>query len=728
MASTSLSHFSLRPWPTADKKKPKNIREFVSRISIERGTFRNVPTEAELREEVEQQAQQVAQVDDDVMEGLSESEDDADADKSKSAWLARQDLLAQLEYAFNHSKLALEFVSLLISKEDPTRANKTMSHELREIAGIGTLGASMLKDSNMTVARLKDDTAVGTGWKLIGTSNMVNSVTASLEKLEEEMLLESRYWDDISAIRMAGFRICRLPHEPRTLAVRYGFPESAPMFYEQCTGPLRRSDDGSARLVTGPIGRGSKRLRVTIETNGRVTGITALFKRPADDAPIQRRVIEARITASSQEIWHELNREARMLLSLGVRVGEYSITWDVGHRSKVIITLEDQTETDNCPDLPHNLLADSLFKALFALKLNAHAQNYKRRTYPQPPAPNRTNPFPEYSILRPFIAHARHLNAFMELASFLDQLIHLLHSAGVTAATSTYTRHDHPNSLKGMVMPSRVTPRTLEFLASQVFLNKNLVFEVNMSPEARVQIQGGTYYMPHVYHRFAIVMPSRAPNQNQLQRQSGPNLGADANANGSNTATTAATTSSNIKQEPHQPPPLLPPPSFLEAAYPPPTETYSDHLAIMTYLKSAAARVLAAHLAASARRRLADQMRDDGDGEGGIGSISWAESMHGPAVTVDGHPERDVWVSIAYEGADPEDPRRRRLVLRLDSLWRARLHRHGHGNRGGIRGGSSGSGGRSTRSWAWNPYGGVVGGEAESPEDVVFGILTGEMM
>lgn len=98
MASTGLSHFSLRPWPTADKKKPKNIREFVSRISIERGAFRNVPTEAELRQEVEEQAQQVTQIDDDVvMEGLSESEDDADAEKPKSAWLARQEFVAQLE-------------------------------------------------------------------------------------------------------------------------------------------------------------------------------------------------------------------------------------------------------------------------------------------------------------------------------------------------------------------------------------------------------------------------------------------------------------------------------------------------------------------------------------------------------------------------------------------------------------------------------------------------------
>lgn len=613
-----------------------------------------------------------------------------------------------------------------------------MSHELRELIGIGTLGASKLKESNMAEARLKDDTAVGTGWKLLGIENMVDSVMASFDKLEEEMALESRYWDDISAIEQAGFRICRLPHEPQTLAVRFGFPESAPMFYEHCTGPLRRNEDGSARLVTGPIGRGFKRVRVAIETNGKVTGITALYKQPPDDAPIQRRVIEARNTASNQELWHEINREARMLLPAGVSVGEDSVTWDMGRRSKAIITLEDQGDADNCPELPQNLLAESILKALFALKLNVHAQNYKRRTYPQPPAANRTNPFPEYALLRPLIAHAKHLNAFKELAAFLDQLVHLLHRAGVTTASSTYTRPDFANAQKAIGSLAAPTPRLLEFLASQIFQNKNLVFEVNMSPEVRVQIQGATYYVPHVFHRFAISMPNRPQNQNQpqpqRQSQNGPNPSGvvDASANGSN-ATTG--TGSNTKQDPQQQQQQSRTPSFLESAYPPPTEAYSDYYPIMSYLQNAAKRVFAAHLAESAQRRLVDQMRDDDDEN--IGAISWTESMHGPAITMDGHPERDVWVSVAFVSKDDHDrdhdhdqeqedlPRRGRLSLCLHTRWlglSSRGSRRRDLERRPIAGGGIRT--RTARSWTWRPYG---GGERASPEDVCFRILMGEM-
>lgn len=102
MASTGLSHFSLRPWPTGDKK-PKHLNEFVTRISVERGGFHNVPTEAEIREEAkieEAQQQQLARLGgDDAMEDVSESEegDDADATKLKSAWVARQEFLMNLE-------------------------------------------------------------------------------------------------------------------------------------------------------------------------------------------------------------------------------------------------------------------------------------------------------------------------------------------------------------------------------------------------------------------------------------------------------------------------------------------------------------------------------------------------------------------------------------------------------------------------------------------------------
>lgn len=95
MASSGASPFSLRPWPIGERK-PKNIYEFITRVSNANGGFRNAPTEDELREQIQAQAQAGSSEDVD-MEGSSMSEEETETEKSKNVWAAKQEAYSHLE-------------------------------------------------------------------------------------------------------------------------------------------------------------------------------------------------------------------------------------------------------------------------------------------------------------------------------------------------------------------------------------------------------------------------------------------------------------------------------------------------------------------------------------------------------------------------------------------------------------------------------------------------------
>lgn len=108
----SASPFSLRPWPTGDKK-PKNLGEFVARVNAEPGGFRSV-TEAKLREEIreleERQDDDAADNDASAGDASSAADDDDDEEgDTKDALVAREEFLRNCELVFllDHPHLLL---------------------------------------------------------------------------------------------------------------------------------------------------------------------------------------------------------------------------------------------------------------------------------------------------------------------------------------------------------------------------------------------------------------------------------------------------------------------------------------------------------------------------------------------------------------------------------------------------------------------------------------------
>ncbi|KAI1848261.1 hypothetical protein JX266_005974 [Neoarthrinium moseri] len=588
MASISASPFSLRPWPTGDKK-PKNLGEFIARVNAERGGFRNV-TEAELREEAQAQDEGRLTSANGSPGGESDSDDDAEADKSKTIIEAREEFLRNIEMAHQSAMHSLDFVSLLLSKETPNQANTTLSPALRDMVGFGVLGASKHQESNITQARMQDDLAVATGWRLMGTNKMVDSVIEAAERLEKEISLETKYWADVLAVSDNGWTVASLPYESHTLGVRYGFAESAPEYRNSSIAPLRRSDDGTAQLGNTAGAGGAKRVRVLVERDGKVTGKSRLPGRVPENAPLQDRVLEARNTIFAEELWYEINKEARTLLSLNVRSTDSGLVYDVDAKTKITLSLEDLSEPEDGNGQPDSILADTAILGLHFLLIFNHRMQYFKRTQSTQAAAGRNNA--THGILRPLLARLTYDSSCSVLTSFLTGLKVTLHGAGLSSMAFTQSYVPPEDSLSHhqlsqlYVQAWRATPS--ESLIINLAQLLELTVELTITPEARLTLRGKSFASPVLTTMFRVTLPGSTGDNQATQGQD---------------------------QTPDIPNPL-------EESYPPyGTEPYPNVHEAIYYVRQAATRAIVAKLSDTASEQLE---RED---------IVWSETMTGPTIT-----------------------------------------------------------------------------------------------
>lgn len=134
-------------------------------------------------------------------------------------------MLTVLRIAHHNAMLTLEFVSLLLSKETPVQASVTLSPALREMVGIGTLGATNLSSSNLSRERVQENKLVATGRKLLDINKTADSILSAASRLQKEISLETKYWAEVRAVSDSGWSVSRVPHEPHTMGVKFGFSE-----------------------------------------------------------------------------------------------------------------------------------------------------------------------------------------------------------------------------------------------------------------------------------------------------------------------------------------------------------------------------------------------------------------------------------------------------------------------------------------------------------------------
>ncbi|KAI9795878.1 MAG: hypothetical protein M1825_001069, partial [Sarcosagium campestre] len=442
---------SLRP-PVHYDRKADALQSVIPRINEQRGQFRNV-TEASLEAEI--QASQATGNDNvaddhDLDNGLDDSEGkdaDADADaqdRRDEIMAARGEIMRQigtkpvhhLSQAYMEAYYALDFVSLLLSKETPRQAEISMSELLRKRVPLGSLGADRVQTRAQPEADIADGELISRGWKLQGLNSAADSLLRSTSRLEKEIELETRYWEQVLTVGAKGWSLCRLPREKHTLGVRFGFAEAtAPEFRDRGLAALRRSPSGSITLDQGLLDGRPRAIRVRIiSSDGHSSAATpsaiaagdssVVALTPLDATNPESLILQARNTLYEEELFHELTREARLLANLGVRPidgGALAITLPSsgatqGEPSQTTTITIGLVALEPTAQPATSAPAEALALALRILLSHAHRLALQRRS--QPPAPltaDRKRSAPPHALLRPVLACLYHITALQNL-------------------------------------------------------------------------------------------------------------------------------------------------------------------------------------------------------------------------------------------------------------------------------------------------------------------------
>lgn len=268
---------------------------------------------------------------------------------------------------------------------------------------------------------------------------------------------------------------------------------------------MRRGDGGSVELDLGRLGGISEGLVVTYERDGKVVGRSVPRRRANDDSSLESRVLEARNTIFSQELWHELTREARTLAAYGVRPESSTLTCSVDGSSKIILEL---LPLDSCPaaddSLPDNTIAETIFISLHILLSYAHRYNELMRIRPIPPHISRSRGQQVYALLRPVIARMASIRSVHSCTTYIGSIITALQKAGLpssftlktTQSSVTDATSQGPNQQTGAQSLVRNILQPIEY---------NIIFTI--LPDTPVTIRGRTFLFPVTTTFYHVALP-----------------------------------------------------------------------------------------------------------------------------------------------------------------------------------------------------------------------------
>lgn len=484
------SPFSIRPIKAPSDRKPKTLVEFIARVNATHpGGFRGL-SETDVKRQIEEKKHQQNGDADTHMDDGAASEEDADTDTVKDLGAARNEVLRNISIAWIQANNAQQMISLLMSKEAPTQAMGTLDPDLRTRVGIGTLGSTKLHEPPFLEERAQENTAIATGAKMLAINSAADELLAAANRLRTEMAVEAQYWHEVLAVKEGGWPVSRLPNDPVTVAVKFGFSDSPAEFQANSWAALSREDSGSVNLQTPRLIAEPKQLLVSMHRNGRVFGRSTLTQPLSPNAPLELRVREARNTVLAQELWHEINREARSLLAYNVRLLPESVAYALDDRTTITFTLStlgDPPEDTPAP-LPCDSYAESIRSALHLLLTYAHRQSARKRTAVQPLSKTTTAqsrpPRQPYNLLKPVIAHLQHETWLRATIRFVSDLTAVLRLSGIASARFALEEHPLP-----FVAPQGASEQLLGTL-----LSNPVAFRVDLTltPEVRATMVGIT--------------------------------------------------------------------------------------------------------------------------------------------------------------------------------------------------------------------------------------------
>ncbi|KAJ6153564.1 hypothetical protein N7470_006523 [Penicillium chermesinum] len=445
--------FTLPLRVTAEKKdQPDTLPVEIAQINEQWGSFRDVNEDILQAKIAQEQEQNGAPPSDEEAE-----ETDLDtAERRDRLYKKRNEIIQFAAQSHTEAMFALDFVSLLLSKHAPRQAETSMSPFLKQVAPLGSL--------NGEVAALNDIATVSRGWRIQNFNSASSKLLDAASRLDSEVTAESRYWNEVLAVKAKGWKICRLPQNRQALGVQYGFLEATPIFRDRGLASLRRSADGALLLDKGLIPAGSRFVRVRVKEGSNISSSSRPSEQNSSNPDsVEYQILQARDSVFEEELYHELVREARAMAPSGVTVRQDHIRVPASDDLEILLDLVDSNDESlgcgrNSSD-SENLLADGLAHSIRILLAFAHRQNLHRRTQIPSPLTGKKRPNPEYPLLRPALAYFQHLSYVRRLESFLRDIYGVLHKAGLE--TPDFTISSFINESKN---PGHPAPPTLEVL------------------------------------------------------------------------------------------------------------------------------------------------------------------------------------------------------------------------------------------------------------------------
>ncbi|KAJ5163936.1 Mediator complex subunit Med17 [Penicillium coprophilum] len=416
--------FTLPLRPILEQRdRPDTLPVEIAQINNQWGSFREV-NEDVLRNRIAEEEEK------DSLDEIDESDQDAtDVDSTESLeqlYKRRAEITQFAMQAHMETMFALDFVSLLLSKQAPRQAETSMSAFLKQVAPLGSLNAEVVNPPPKSESTSKDISTVSRGWRIQNFNAAANKLLQAASRLETEVASETRYWNEVLAVKDKGWKVSRLPRERQALGVQYGFLEATPVFRDRGLASLRRAEDGVLLLDEGLIPSKARYVREAL--NRRVPLSTA--KKNIED-----RILQARDTVYEEELFHELVREARAIASFGVTTRQNLVRIPASDDLEILLDLVDTTENALQPQ--HDIsqqgtsLAEGLAHTIRILLAYAHRQNLRRRTQLPPPLTPKTRAIPEHQLIRPALAYIKHMSHVCWLQSLLKDLFGVLQSANL---------------------------------------------------------------------------------------------------------------------------------------------------------------------------------------------------------------------------------------------------------------------------------------------------------
>lgn len=285
--------------------------------------------------------------------------------------------------------------------------------------------------------------------------------------------------------------------------------KAAAEFKNNGLAPMRRGDDGTTQLDCGRRGGQSEGLIITYEKNGMVVGRSAAKGCGGKNSSIEARVLDARNTIFSQELWHELTRESRSLAAYDVRPEGSRLTCTLDATTKVIIELQPlescfQLRDDGGEDLQGNKVAETISMALHILLSYAHRCNELMRIRPIPPHVSRTRGQQTYALLRPIIARMKSIANTETCTRLVGGLVQALQKAGIPSSFTLHTPQASPidAASRGPNQVSGAQTLIRNMLQAQEF-----TIDLTILPDVSLTVRGRTFLFPVTATYYHILVP-----------------------------------------------------------------------------------------------------------------------------------------------------------------------------------------------------------------------------